>query len=185
MRRVSVGRGDERQRRRGRRGETNLVVGGMKADTVCVWLIRLADLMSCLWARCVCVCLNMRCAQMWQKCTNRSTLAFLCSAMLPLVFALLMAVWLYRCILCRIHYTMYFNHDGKRDCMSTLITEFPLVSHRPFFLIFASYFSHAPQSPSPALWLLSCSWYSCRIFVPPLWMKGCLLPSHSASCCTT
>lgn len=37
MRRVSVGREDERQRRRrGRRGETNLVVGGMKADTVCV-----------------------------------------------------------------------------------------------------------------------------------------------------
>lgn len=36
MRRVSVGRGDERQRRRGRRGETNLVVGGMKAYTVCV-----------------------------------------------------------------------------------------------------------------------------------------------------
>lgn len=37
MRRVSVGREDERQRRRrGRRGETNLVVGGMKAYTVCV-----------------------------------------------------------------------------------------------------------------------------------------------------
>ena len=60
-----------------------------------------------------------------------------------------------------------------RDCMSTLITDFPLVSHRPFFPIFASYFFRF----SPALWLLSCSWYSCLIFVPPLWMKGCLLPS--------
>lgn len=34
---ASAGRGDER-RRVG--GETNLVVGGMKANTVCVWLIR-------------------------------------------------------------------------------------------------------------------------------------------------
>lgn len=33
MRGASMGRGDERGRRK---GETNLVVGGMKANTVCV-----------------------------------------------------------------------------------------------------------------------------------------------------
>lgn len=139
-----MGRGDERGRRK---GETNLVVGGMKANTVCVsdWSDQHAWCPPCRPEMCVfkhALCTDV--TEMYKQ--IHINIFVQCDELLPTVFGFFIPLWLYivSSIVCiRIHVTQYIVkiwiiHDGTMTRLHVQSNHWLPIAK--IFPIFASHF---------------------------------------------